>query len=580
MRATLGEIDGRGYGAWKRLKGRWTVDGLPLEVEKIQADPFAPPSRLGVDVPAAHLELPESLLTTPTRRRALADHLLRCLDERLAHPLSVDVGGQEVLDRTAARVHPDGRLELHLRIELPDRRRKVRSGPVAAALLERLPDAIARLAWDRLDRDAARTFVETVEDTVALRDQLAAHDLVAFVGDGAVLARASGIDDHPIGADVAIPFVSPDGPRVELETPNRGVVTGMGVGVGVTLIVGGGFHGKSTLLEALRAGVYDHVPGDGRELVATRADAVTIRAEDGRRVEHVDISPFVRAVPDAAGLVERARTGHADPATTRADTTTFSTDDASGSTSQAAAVVEAIEAGAGLLLIDEDTAATNLMSRDRRMEALIHPGDDDPGDGYAHEPITPYVDLVRSLAIEHGVSTVLVVGATGDYLEVADRVVQMDAFEAHDVTERAHWLSTVLPGRKPETTSFPSVPQRVVDPGSVDPRRNGKLRTRVLALDRVLFGEQQLELASLDQLVDRSQVAGVAAALVHLTEEGYLDGRTTLRSALEALFADLDAEGMTLLQRGRPGDLARPRPAEVAAALNRLRSLRVTGYRT
>jgi predicted ABC-class ATPase len=574
----LAAIEGRGYGAWRRLLGTWALAGLRVEVEKVQADPFAPPSRLAVRCPADRLALPGSLLRTPTRRRALADHLLRCLGERLTPPLHVDVGGQEVLERTAIRVTDGGDLVLRMSIELPDRRRKVRTSAVATALLEELPAGVDALAWDRIDQDATRRFVEVVEDAVELRKQLAARGLVAFVADGAVLARRSGVDERPADPAAAIPFVAPDDLAIELTAPNRGPVRGMGVGVGVTLIAGGGFHGKTTLLHALRAGVYDHVPDDGRELVVTRRDAVTIRAEDGRRVEHVDVSPFISAVPDPVGL---ARGGDTDGLDTvpRSDTSAFRSDDASGSTSQAAAIIEAIEAGTGLLLIDEDTAATNLMARDRRMEALI--GAEDPGDGdrpYAHEPITPYVDLVRSLAVEHGVSTVLVVGATGDYLEVADRVIQMDAFRARDVTERAHWLSTVLPGRPPESTSFPAVPHRVVDPASVDARRGGRLRTRVLAPDRLQFGEQQLDLGALEQLVDRSQAAGVAAALVQLVEDRHLDGTTPLRQALDSLFDAVDRDGLDVLRRGRPGDLARPRPAEVAAALNRLRSLWVLGY--
>jgi predicted ABC-class ATPase len=578
LRELLASIEGRGYGAWKRMLGTWSLAGLRVEVEKVQADPFAPPSRLAVRCPADRLALPDSLLRTTTRRRALADHLLRCLAGHITPPLRVDVGGQEVIERTAGTVTEDGDLVLRMSIELPDRRRKVRTAAITTALLEELPDAVDALAWDRIDRDAAGRFVEVVEDAVELRRQLAARGLVAFVADGAVLARRSGVDERPADPAVAIPFVSPDELAVELTAPNRGPVRGMGVGVGVTLIAGGGFHGKTTLLHALRAGVYDHVPDDGRELVVTRRDAVTIRAEDGRRVEHVDVSPFISAVPDPAGLVRGGGTDGID-AVTRSDTSCFRSADASGSTSQAAAVVEAIEAGTGLLLIDEDTAATNLMARDRRMEALI--GAEDAGDGdrgYAHEPITPYVDLVRSLAIEHDVSTVLVVGATGDYLEVADRVIQMDAFRARDVTERARWLSTVLPGRPPETTSFPAVPHRVVDPASVDARRGGRLRTRVLAPDRLQFGEQQLDLGALDQLVDHGQAAGVAAALVQLVEDRHLDGTTTLRQALDSLFAAVDREGLDVLRRGRPGDLARPRPAEVAGALNRLRSLTVLGY--
>lgn len=566
----LRSIDGRGYGAWKRLAGGWSLGGTHLEVEKVQSDPFAPPTRLAVHAPADRLGLPDDLVATPVRRRALADHLLRVAAERLDEPLAIDAGGQQVLERTSGRLEADGSLTLRLTIALPDRRRRVRTAPVAEALLEALPAALDALEWSSLDQQAARTFVATVEDAVSLRAQLPDLGLVAFVGDGAVLARRTGIDDRPATSEAAIPFRSPEALRVEVELPNGGTVTGMGLGTGVSLIVGGGFHGKSTLLAALRVGVYDHVPGDGRELVVTRDDAVTIRAEDGRRIEQVDISPFISAVPDPVGLAAGG-----DPARTVADTSAFRSDDASGSTSQAAAIVEALELGSGLLLIDEDTAATNLMARDRRMEELIAPAGAGPRPDYAAEPITPLVDLVRSLADEHEVSTVLVAGAAGDYLEVADRVVQMDAFEPHDVTDRARAVARRVPGRTPAATGFPAVPARVVDAGSVDARKRGRIRTRTFGRDRIAFGEHEIGLGALEQLVDRGQVAGVAAALVRLGEDGYLDGAATVREAIGRLFDDVDAGGLDVLRGGWPGDLARPRPVEVGAALNRLRSLRV-----
>ncbi len=565
LRALLSSIDGRGYGAWKQLAGTWALDALDLEVEKVQTDPFAPPTRLVVRCPAAELALPEELLATPVRRRALADHLLRVVGARLEPPLGIDVGGQQVIERSAARLDADGALTLRCTVALPDRRRRVRSAAIERALLEQLPEALADLSWAVLDQATARTFVESVEDGATLRGLLAERGLVAFVGDGAALARRTGIDDRPAAPEVVVPFTSPPELRIEVDLPNRGRVTGMGLQAGVSLIVGGGFHGKSTLLAALRAGVYDHVPGDGRELVVTRADAVTIRAEDGRRVEQVDISPFIDGVPDPVRGV--------------ADTSRFSTDNASGSTSQAAAIVEALEVGTGLLLIDEDTAATNLMARDLRMEELITPADGASPSGYAAEPITPLVDLVRSLADDHGVSTVLVAGAAGDYLEVADRVVQMDAFEARDVTARARQVTDGVPGRPPLQGRFPTVPQRVVNPATVDARRRGRVKTRVFGLDRIVFGTEEIELGALEQLVERSQAAGVAAALVRLVEDGYLDGTATVREAIDGLFAAVDAAGVEVLRAGWPGDLARPRPVEVAAALNRLRSLAVIDVR-
>ncbi len=551
LRALLGRIDGRGYGAWKDLTGTWSLSGCTLTVEKVQSDPFAPPTRLAVAVPGGQAGLPTDLWDDADRRRGLADHLGRLLRARLSDtgaPFQVDAGGQEVIDRTTTRIADDGTVTVRCAVSLPDRRRRVRSGRVARWLCEDLPAAADdALRWAAIDQAAARRFVAVVEDAATLRRRLPELGLVAFVADGAVLPRRSGIDDRPL-SDGAVPFAAPSDLRTAVELPNVGTITGMGIAEGVTLVVGGGFHGKSTLLRALERGVYDHVPGDGRERVVTRADAVKIRAEDGRRVERVDISAFVGTLP------------------TGADTTDFSTENASGSTSQATNIVEALEVGAHLLLVDEDTSATNLMIRDHRMQELV---------AKDREPLTPFVDLAGPLHRDLGVSSVLVVGGSGDYFDVADRVVLMDAFVPEVVTDAARAIARRHPGRVPEARHFPPVRARVPDPDSVDPRRRGKVKTRPRGLDALGFGSETIDLSAVEQLVDRSQNAGLAAALVRLVEGGLLDGQRSLAEALDRLDEVLADGGVESLRGGYPGDLALPRRFEVAAALNRLRTLRV-----
>lgn len=559
LRGLLERIEGRGYGAYKQLQGgRWTFpdEGLDIEVERVQADPFAPPSRLAVTVPAEVAGIPAELWRTPARRRAIEDYLARQAESRLRNddhssPFLVDAGRQEVLERSTCHLDAEG-VRLRLGVQLPARNRTVLGRRAAQLLCEHLPRGVtAALRWSSLDQQAARAFVACVEDAVELRAQLPGLGVVAFVADGAVLPRRSGIDDRPLRGAAAVAFRSPASMRVEVDLPNAGRITGMGIPEGVTLIVGGGFHGKSTLLRALERGVYDHVPDDGRELVVTRPDAVKIRAEDGRRVERVDVRAFVGELP------------------TGADTTDFSTDNASGSTSQAANFVEALECGARLLLVDEDTAATNLMIRDLRMQQLV---------AKDREPLTPFVDLVRPLHRDRGVSTILVVGGSGDYFDVADQVVIMDAFVPREVTAEARRIAAEWPGRRPELASLPPVRHRVPDPASLDPRRGGRTRTRARGVYALQFGDETIDLNAVDQLVDPSQTVGIGAALTRLGQDGYLDGRRTLAEALEALYRDLDRGGIDVLRAGYPGDLALPRPFEVAAAVNRLRSLRVLGF--
>jgi predicted ABC-class ATPase len=554
LAATLRGLDGQSYGRYKSLVGDWPLEDADavLTVVRVQADPFAPPSRVRVTLPGA---APEELTTTADRRRALSGFLLRRLREALrGTPLHVDAGGPEVLARSAGRVGADGTVVVELGVPMPGPKRRILGREAATLLGETLPAAVAGLRWASLPDDecrAARAFVETVEDAVALRAGLVERGLVAFVADGAVLPRRSGVDSRPL--EGATPFAAPDALRVTIPAPNAGEVTGLGVPEGVTLIVGGGYHGKSTLLRAIEAGTYDHEPGDGREQVVARGDAVKVRAEDGRSVVRTDVSAFVSHLPSG-------RKGETRP------TDDFSTTNASGSTSQAASMVEAVEAGAGVLLVDEDTSATNIMIRDGRMQQLI-----------ATEPLVPFVERIRPLHAERGVSSVLVMGGSGDYLEVADTVIMMDSYACQEVTGRAHEIAAQGRTRAVEHTGFPPVTRRVVDPSSLDPTgRQGKRRVTARGVDTLTFGEDDVDLSAVEQIVDRSQVTGIGRALA-LLGEGVLDGTIPLGEGLDLLDAEIARRGVDALLGGARDatDLALPRRHEVAAALNRLRSVKV-----
>ncbi|WP_052168964.1 ABC-ATPase domain-containing protein [Actinoalloteichus spitiensis] len=546
----LAESHGSGYGRYRAAEGEWDFGWFRLTLVRAQSDPYAPPSRLLVRIPASETGYPEESWRGPARSRALATYLLRHLRARVRNtPLHVDAGGQEVLDRSAGQV-VDGGLVLRLAVDLPGHGRRIDGHGARDALCRRLPAALETLRWSALPHDEVLRAVETVEDAVWLRERLPELGLVAFVADGAVLPRRSGVDDRPL-AD-AVPFQAPPELSRTVTLPNRGEVTGLGVPSGITVVVGGGYHGKSTLLRAVERGVYDHLPGDGRELVVARADTVKVRAEDGRSVRRLDVSAFVAHLP------------------TGAPTNDFSTDNASGSTSQAAATVEALEAGAGVLLIDEDTAATNIMIRDARMQALV---------AKDKEPLTPFIDLVRPLHREHGVSTMLVMGGSGDYLDVADHVVMMDAYRPHEVTGRARELAHLSTGRRPEATGFPLPGARVVDPDSVNPEARGKRRLKARGLDALVFGEDEIDLRSVEQFVDPAQLVGVGLALEAAVRRGFLDGARTVAEALLLVERELLAGGPAELGPQYLGDFAVPRRFEVAAALGRLRALRIVSPR-
>lgn len=567
LRDKLITLDGKGYSAYKSIAGAYRFPRHVLYLDHVQPDPFAPPSLLRVQVDAAEAQLPQEWWATPTRKMALEDFLARRFrdvvrrvsrgrppergGDRRGGALLVDAGEQEILSRTACRVR-DEHVELRLALGLPADGRKIQAKQAATILLEELPAAVeGTLLRASLDEGAARRHLETVEDHAALVEGLRQAELVAFVPDGAVLPRESGISDLPLGSHRAVPFRAPDALAVTLQTPHRGPVRGMGIPAGVTLIVGGGFHGKSTLLSALTRGVYPHLPGDGREHVAARPDLVKIRAEEGRRVARVDISAFVGPLP--LGV----------------DTAAFSTENASGSTSQAANLVEAIEAGGRVLVIDEDSSATNFMIRDELMQRLVPK---------ALEPITPFVDQVRHLSLAHGISTVLVMGGSGDYFSVADTVILMDNYQPRVVTEEARRIAMERRDlRAAEGRPFEGARPRVPLPHGFNPYRDRRIRVDARGLRTIAFGRETIDLAAVEQIVDSSQTRAIGDAIFFALERGYFDGERTLSQVLDALEADLSQGGLEVLSthEGHPGDYALPRRHEIAAAINRLRTLAV-----
>ncbi|MEM8953693.1 MAG: ABC-ATPase domain-containing protein [Verrucomicrobiota bacterium] len=567
LQQDLYRIDGKGYRAYKDIQGRRYLEpgdaGFVLHVDYVQGDPFAGPSRMRVRVETGVAGFPEWVSSSKSRRVGLETYLAKefaaacqTVSTRAGSGKSGKFGndrpGQEVVERTAVMVTEDA-VEARFFVGLPAQGRRVLGRAAAAMLGEDLPRIVAEsLLYRALNGDQIREAVEVNEDADALRAGLAEQKLVAIVGDGAVLPRRSGIDQRPMSGEEVRAFESPESLRVTISVPNRGKVSGLGIPEGVNLIVGGGFHGKSTLLNALERGVYNHCPGDGREFVVTRQDAVKIRAEDGRSVTGVDISPFIGTLPGGKG------------------TENFSTENASGSTSQAANVVEAIESGADALLIDEDIAATNFMIRDRRMQELV---------ARDKEPITPFIDRVRPLRDEHGVSAVLVIGGSGDYFDVADTVIMMEEYVPRDVTAEAKAIAAEREtGREEEIRALELGKRggRIPLPRSIDPARGRKeVNVKTRAVDVISFGEETIDLGAVSQLVTESQTRGIASALVWARGRGIIDGKRSVGEILDAVEEQIAREGFDGIAGGRPGGIAAFRRHELAAAVNRLRSLRM-----
>jgi len=419
-----------------------------------------------------------------------------------------------------------------------------------AMFFEEIPQIVrSALFFNNLNKKAIYKQIEVAEDADFLRSQLDKLDLVAFVADGAILPRASGVDDRPLVRGRVIAFEAPQSLRVGVELPNHGAITGMGVPKGVTLVTGGGYHGKSTFLKALEVGVYNHIPDDGREFVVANPRTVKVRAEDGRRIEKVDISPFINNLP----LGQR--------------TTDFSTEDASGSTSQAANIVESLEMGARVILIDEDTSATNFMIRDHRMQELVSKD---------KEPITPFIDKVGQLYHDLGVSTILVIGGSGDYFDVADCVICMVEYKPHDVTERARAIAEKYRAERAGEGGerFGAITQRVPLARSINPSRGKReVKIGVKGLQSIAFGTHTIDLGAVEQLVDSSQTRAIGDALYYARR--YMDGERTIGQVADAVMRDIVDRGLDVLSPRPTGDYAAFRALELGQAMNRLRSLSV-----
>lgn len=557
LRNKLRSIDHRGYPAYKELRGEYDFKEYVLSIDHVQRDPFAAPSKIAVHIKAQKALFPKEYYSEKAKRITLQDHLTRLFAKQISSGsfqakgsgksglLSVSRCGQEVLERTACRIN-DGSVIMRLEAGFPANGRSINAKELEKMLFTILPDCVGKsLYFNRIDKNALKEAIELCEDQQYIRQELAVQGFCAFIADGSVLPRQSGISEKPLKE--AVSFRSPESMRITLELPNKGIVSGMGIRRGITLFVGGGYHGKSTVLQALQNGVYNHIKGDGREFVITEESAVKLRAEDGRSIANVDISPFINRLPN------------------KKDTCHFSTEDASGSTSQAAGLMEAMESGSSLLLMDEDTSATNFMIRDRLMQQVIS-GEE--------EPITPFIERVNSLYEDFGISSILVAGSSGSYFHTADKIIQMKEYVPIDITEKAKKAASEFALFETARTAFPeSVKERIPKP-DIALKREERLKIKAFGKDEISIAKNAVELRYLEQIKDEEQTMALGFLLKQL-QINLLDGKRTLAQAIDILEEQLDTKGMeSLFAKGEvSASLARPRRQEIFACINRYRRL-------
>lgn len=569
LREQLHNIDHKSYPLYKSLKGSYHFPKYMLGIDHVQGDPFAAPSSVRIVVSTDKAGFPDYTTKDSLTRGALADLILRQFAESInkfsfkakgsgkSGLISMSHPGQEVLRRTACEV---GQKDITIRFSVgfPANGRTINARELEKIFFEYLPVCVEKAVYYKnLDEKRVREAVELAEDQCAIRRQLSDMGLVAFVANGVILPRESGISSRPMRG--AKPFVSPESLEVVMQLPHKGEIKGMGVPKGITLIVGGGYHGKSTLLSALGLGVYDHIAGDGREYVISDETAVKLRSEDGRFIKNVDISMFINDLPSGT------------------DTRDFSTMDASGSTSQAAGIVESIEAGSRLFLLDEDTSATNFMVRDAFMQKVVSPD---------KEPITPFLARARELYEQMGISTILVAGSSGAFFHIADTVIQMDSYEPFDITDKAKTLCREFPIVEEATKTF-AKPQshRIMEKdkngatkrrgyrsGAVKKDAPERLKVKTMGIDSFAIGKQTVDLRYQEQLVDSEQTAALGLLLKYAVEH-LVDQKRTIGEVIGVLQQKLEEEGMQFASESGEisGGYAVPREQEIWACFNRYR---------
>lgn len=559
LKQLLDRIDHRGYPAYKDTKGQYQFQGYVFSIDHVQGDPFASPSKVSVQVKGSTAGFPEELYKGRHQRAALQDEMTRQFHRAIqkyafrakgsgkSGLIFVSKCGQEVLERTACEINPkNGDVKLRFEVGFPANGRTINARELEKIVFEFLPECVEQsLFYKNCDKKRVRSIIDLAEDQQYIRDELEKNDLIAFVANGAILPRESGVSDKPMKG--AVRFQSPKEMEVTMKLPHKGEVSGMGIRRGITLIVGGGYHGKSTLLKALELGVYNHIKGDGREYVITKDDAMKIRAEDGRSIKKTDISMFINDLPNGK------------------DTRGFYTEDASGSTSQAANVIESMEAGASVMLIDEDTSATNFMIRDELMQRVIHRD---------MEPITPFIDRILELYQVYGISTVIVAGSSGAYFHIADTIIQMDRYEPKEITKLAKETAKDFPAMSgmenpAEKPVFIRCPRQ-----GRGFKPNDRIKMKTMGKEMVQLNRENIDLRYVEQLADTEQVSALGYC-VRYAEKHLFQGKDSIQNVVDKLEEKICREGLSSLceSNASVANLAMPRRQEIFACLNRYRGL-------
>jgi predicted ABC-class ATPase len=559
----LAEIDGKPFAEYERLLGDFDFARYVIKCSKIEITRDAENPVFNIRVPQSIAELPGHLYDSPVRRTALEDYLARNLcavTERIARfnesgwarrNILIAEPGQKILPRTAVIVTKEY-IDARIRIALPYKvyatgERLVDAEMARKVFFEDLPEVVSSSIFCcNLDLDEAEEFVNGMEDADRVRQTLSTLGLVSFVGEGSLLAREPNTD-LPDYEHIA-PFEVSEAAQTEIEVPNSGKIIGLGIPAGLTVVLGDAANGRKDFMSAIAAGVFNHIPGDGREAVVTVSDAVQIEVDRGRSVQEVNITPFLSEAEDG------------NPAS-------YSTRSADSFISQAAGTIEALEVGARVLIFDENTSAPAFLTTDARVASLL-----------GATPRASLAQRARQIVDELGIS--LVIGGenlVAEYIPLADTVLKVEDFQVTNITEEAKALNLALPPEAAAVNLGPMLGRsRWIMPSSIDAAVGNKdVVIEAVDLKAIQFGRSVIELDSVPQIADESQTLTLGL-LLYYAKLRYMQEGYPLREMLDMIDRDLSSEGLGTISRDLRGDLARPRRYELAAALNRLPTFRVS----
>lgn len=552
LEGKINKIDGKSYGGYKELKGRYRFPNLILELVRVQGDPFASPTLFSIEIDLKEgneFKIKKEDYSTITRKTTLEDHILRKLERGIyknsrkmgsgkSGQLSILRAGQKVLKRSAVEIIED---TLYIRFYggLPANGRRINGRGAKEMLLRSIPQLGSLVKIQEEERKLLLSRIKTMEKAQEIREKLREGGYITFIENQSELARKSSVDERKL--EGCEKFQSPKTLEVTFTLSTGEKISGMGIKKGITVITGGGFHGKSTLLSAIEAGVYNHIKGDGREGVITEYNSVKIRAEDGRWIENCDISNYINNLPLGKS------------------TTEFTTENASGSVSQAANIVEALEFGGTTLLIDEDTTATNFMIRDKVIQKLIKK---------EKEPITPFIDRLENMK-KNGISAIIVVGGLGEYFKKADTILMLDEYKVRDLTEKAKEIVGTLKNENEDSKEIFKISKRRLEKKNLKKLiYKGYPKIKNNGLDELIIDKNIVNLRYIEQLVEEGQVRLIGELIMKKVEEVEGD---ELGEILDQLERELREKNISELLGTKAGNLVEARKYEIGSAITRIR---------